>query len=414
MSSSFRNRHALALPLGVAAVLLLGGTTAVRAQQIVFLPGFETSTEWNSNRTLQIDDKDSLTGYRALLDARIRRITPRSDTEIHPAISYQKYSGRSDLDNVEGHVDMRSRYETLKGQFQVLGRFRRQDVFNAELGAASFDTDDPDVPDDVETGVINGGITRTSFLVQPSFSYSITERTDFEVSTRFDYLNYDSDLPRERVGYTSPSIDLLVVRELSPRLRLGVGPYYSHYEADDDSSESDSYGAMVNLRWKTSEITRSTLRIRGERNKDIDLEPVRVEDSAMAWGIEWIGLRELRAGDLEYRIGRFLQPTSFGGRREVDQLHVQYDRRFTQRTLLRSAVRYTRSNQISDFDSGGDRDQARADVMLRHFFTEEFYVAGTYRFAWVDRDQVGNAENHGFFLSIGLRKRDPTGGYREW
>jgi hypothetical protein len=416
MSSSFRKGTRGLTVLRLAALALLVGAPGVWAQQTLFLPGFESQAEWNSNRELSPSDKESRTGYRATLEARIRRLTPRSDTQLRPQISYQKVTGRSDLDSVEAKLDLRSRYNTLKGSLSTLGRFRRQDVFNAELGRASFDDGDPETPDDVESGVISGGITRTSAQLQPNFSYSVTERTDIEGSVRYDYVNYDSNLPRERVGYSSPSVDFQIVRELSERLRLGIGPYYSHYKADDDSSESDSYGAMVNLRWKTSEVTRSTLRIRGERNKDIDLDPVRIEDTATAWGVEWVGVRENRVGSTEYRIGRFLQPTSLGGRREVDQFQVQLDRPLSHRTLLRGAIRYTRANEISDLDTGGEgggRDQAQGDFMLRHFFTESFFVSGGYRFAWVDREATGSAENNSVFLSIGLRAKDPTGGFQE-
>lgn len=415
MSSSFRNRamrHPLTL-VGTLALALAGASSGAWAQQTLFMPGIEVTSGWDSNRQLSTDDESSSENYRATAELKIRRITPRSDTELRPQISYQKFSGISNIDSVEGKLDLRSRYETLKGKAALYGRFRRQDAFNAELGQASFDDGgDPTIPDDVNSGTVSGGITRTNFMIQPSFSYSFTERTDFETTLRYDYLNYDSDLPGERVGYTSPSADFEIVHELSRRLRLGVGPYYDHYERDDGTNESDAYGLTVNLRWRTSEITRSTLRVRAERNEDTTFEPQRVEDKSTAWGVEWIGVRENRVGTTQYRIGRFLQPTSFGGRREVDQLHVQWDHPFNRKTLFRTAVRYVRTNSITDLDTAGDRDQARADVMLRHFFTESFFVSAGYRFAWIDRESVGNADNHSFLLTVGLRAKDPTGGYR--
>lgn len=416
MSSSFRDRFvSLRSSRRIAALAaLLSVAPAAWSQQWLFMPGIETSGEYSTNRRLSTTDEESTSGGRVTLDARIRRISPRGDTELRPAISYQRFSGQSEIDALEGRFDIRHKYQTLKGRFGLQGRFRRQDAFNAELGQASFDDSDPTIPDDVGSGVVTGGVTRTSYQVMPSFSYSFTERTDFETTLRYDAVDYDSELEGERVGYKSPSIDVELVRELSPRLRIGFGPYFSHYERDDGINESDSYGATINLRFKTSEVTRSTFRVRAERNEDIVNEPVRVKDSATAWGVEWIGTRENRAGSTTYRIGRFLQPTSFGGRREVDQLHVQYDRPFNRRTSLRAAVRYTRANEISDLDvGGGDRNQARADIMLRHFFTESFFLMGGYRFAWVDRDTTGNADNHSVLLTIGLRERDPTGGWRQ-
>jgi hypothetical protein len=240
---------------------------------------------------------------------------------------------------------------------------------------------------------------------------------DLEATAQYEYLDYDTneDLQGFRSGFTSPSVDMQLVRKMTERFQLGVGPYYSRYERDDNSNESDSYGGLINLRWQTSEITRSSLLLRVEQNKDVILEPVRVEDKSTAWGLEWVGVRQHRLGQTQYRIGRFLQATSLGGRRKVDQAHVQYDRPLSQRTLLRGAVRYMRANDISDLETsdGDERDQARFDLMVRHFFTENFFVSGQYRFAWVDRNASGNAENHAVFLSLGLRKRDPTGGFRE-
>src|SRR5262245_12850926 len=141
MSSSFLERGARRQSRGAARFLLiaLAATPAAWAQQTLFLPGAELSGEWDSNRRLSTAQEDSTSGGRATLDARIRRITPRSDTELHPQVSYQRYSQQSELDSVESHLDLRSKYETLKGRFGLLGRFRRQDALSAELGSGQFD-----------------------------------------------------------------------------------------------------------------------------------------------------------------------------------------------------------------------------------------------------------------------------------
>src|SRR6201999_2819220 len=108
MSSSFRNRY---LGFAAAALLGVGLTPGAWAQQTLYYPGVEVSSVWDSNHQLS-QNEESTTGYRATLDTRIRRITPRSDTELRPQISYQKYSGRSDVDSLEGLFDVRSRYRT--------------------------------------------------------------------------------------------------------------------------------------------------------------------------------------------------------------------------------------------------------------------------------------------------------------
>lgn len=407
MSSSYLKRSACALPLALAAAPVL------HAQQVYFIPKVEVGAEWHSNRELTPNPalEDSSTAYKATLEGLWGRATPRSETEVRPRVVLQEFPDRQGVDPAEYFLDLRSTYRTLKSEWSLLGEFSQQDTYNAEFGTArgdDFDPENPDVDEVANSGIVFVGETRTRLEVEPSVRYALSPRTSLGLLANYQFVDYDSNLPDQRVGFTSPYVQATIIRQVGQRTELSVGPYYTHYEADNDLSESDSYGALINLRHRVTEVTYFTFGLSVERSEETRFTPLPVEESVTSWGFEFAGFRRGRVGSLRYSLGRFLQPSSVGDRREIDQLRIQYNRPLSPLFSVYGAVRLSQDRSIGDDRDGRDRDRALLEAGMSRLITPTFYISGGYRYAWLDRqDAPRSADNHNVFISFGFTGRDP-------
>lgn len=403
MSSSFRKAT-------LAVGLLSIGASAAYAQQYQFIPTVELTGEYNTNRSLNPVEDESSQAYKALLEGRWVRTTPRSDTEFLPRIRFQEYPDESRVDSMEGLAELRTDYRFLKGSVEFKGFYRQQDTFSYEYG----DTDGPEldpngqpVPDSDGASVVVPGNTRTSWQVEPTATYLFTERTSVELLGRFDAARYESETPGEREGFESPHFEASVVRRLSPASRVSFGPYWAKYESRDGENETETIGASLSYRYEWTKIDRTTLVLNYEQNDVYNENNFDQTDEVSAWGVEWIGTRKLRVGNIRYAVGRFLEPSSIGSRREVDRLRVTYSRPLSPRLFFRGTTRMSLNRELGNTTNNeSDRDQANLELMLRYNFTPTFYVSPGYKFAWQDVRDSGSAESHGVFLSFGYRGLD--------
>jgi hypothetical protein len=408
MLSSCRNGRAGGrLAIGLSGGLVaFGAAQAVRAQETYFVPEVSASAEYNTNRQLDSTQDQGSAGYRATVEGYLKRNTQLTKFFLHPQLSFQKYPNIPKLESVEGMVEAEGTHRTVRGNYSFVGRYTRQDTLNAEIGRAAFDTVDPNAPDTQGTGVAQGGITRTRYELEPGFSYSVTELVDIEGDLRMDSVKYESDLPGERVGYDAPSVSLTLVRAFGPRLKLGIGPYYSRYESDNNANKTNAYGADFDFRYEWSQITRTNLVLSFEKD---DITENGRSDSATAVGVRWLGRKRNRVGELRYSIGRFLQPSSVGTRATLDQFRAQWVRPMSPRLTFDVAARYTRVRSIGNSADDVGRDRANVDVLVRTLLTETISLAGGYRFAFLDRVTTsGSVENHGVFLTVAFIGRDPN------
>ena len=396
MSSSFRKA-------GTGALILLSVSCgpAALAQETFFIPRIVTSAEWDSNPEMIADSNlsSTSTSYKVDIGARFGRITPRSDTEVRPRVVAQQFPDRSGVDPVSGYLDLLTVYHTLKGQYRLLGRFSRVDTFTAEYGQAAFDNLDPQTPVVADTGIVLVGKTRTAIQVQPTFRYDYTERIALEGGLQFDKVSYSSNVLGSYVGYKSSRADLSLNRQLAERTELGFGPYVARFEADDGTNRTDSYGATIDVGHAWSETSDARIALSVERSDITQFQPARVEQSTNNWGLEIYGQRRNRVGSVRYRIGRFLEPSSFGSRRTVDQIQVQYNRPLSARTYFDGAVRLWRDRSLGGV-TGNNRDRALAELTLNRALARNWLVSLGYRFARFD-DTVSNvASNHGALIQL--------------
>jgi hypothetical protein len=411
MSLSSRN-GAFVAALALAALL----PAVVRAQQTYFIPRVSVSAEYNTNRemtTAATDDASS--AYTGTLEARTGRATPRGDIELRPRVTYQEFPDRDGVDPLGYFLDLKTEYRSPRVLTSFLGKYARQDTFTAEFGTPVFDDFDPaNPPLPNETGIVFVGRTREDVNLQPKISFVLTERTQLVANAGYQQVDYGASQLAGATGYESPSAGVGFDYALNQRTNIAAGPYWAHYESDDGTNETQTYGVQGQVRYEWSEISYFRAVVSFEQDDITQTDPLTgfsTDRSRNNWGLQLEGYQRHEVGGIRYSIGRRNLPSSFGSRRQIDEARVQYDRPLSPRLAFMGAVRFWRDERDSSTrisTAVDSRDRARGELSLRWLATPSIDLSGGYRYAWqYAAFSSGKAQNHTAFITLGYRGLDP-------
>ena len=361
----------------------------------------------------------SIIGYIADAQALIGIDTPRSQTTIRPRLKLQEYPDLNDLDDnqqvtpVEGFLDLVSLYAWQRGDFGVVGRYARQDSYNAETPGGRFDPLDPSFNDNPDSGRARVEQTRDWLQFQPTFRYEVSERTHIGVTADYQMVRFDSDGVPTDLDYDYAVLDGSAIWSLNSVSDLTVGAYASNYQAMTDSlgevSETDAYGGRVGYKYRWSNVTGVEAELFYESNDTTDLVAGGAEFSTSGWGGSLMAYRRQEVSEWRLSVGRTFQPTSDGRKAEFDQFRLQYDRDLSQRLKFLGAARYETRSSIASNVLSNDRDYARIDVSLEWMLTPRWFVGGGYSYLWEDRVKAPeSAEDNRLFMAVGFRGLRPA------
>lgn len=395
-------KSSLVVPFLGASLALSANVTGA---EFTTEPRVDMRVEYNDNLDLDpITTSESEDyGYIAEMDVLLGIASPRGETSLRPRVRLQEYPDRDDTENVEGFLDMLSRYEWQRGVFTFNGNFAYQDLLNSDT-SGGFDPLDPDGgnPDGGGTTI---GQTRTTIGVRPTYEYRLSERTTIGTSVDYIATRYDADEgPTTRTDYDYGVVDGYLTWAVSSRGSLTAGAYASRYETTDDVEKTDAVGGRLGYAYRWSDTDGIEAAINYERNDTETLLPILFEESSSDIGGTLTAYRVLEVSEWRFSVGRWFIPSGDNGKSITDRFRLQYDRQFSPRLLFRGEGRYETRSAISELNQGNDRDFARADLSLKWMITQKWYVGGGYSYLWEDREQaVSDADNNRFFINFGYQ-----------
>ena len=408
---SFRSA-ALIGAVGWVTITQVMFTGAAVAQEVAFVPQGNVSAEWATNRNLTVPAGPDSELYRVTFGGDLLRRTTVSDLDFRPLITVQHDAQIQTLDTLEALVDLVGDHRTLRSESSLLAEYHREDAYNSQFGITTFNPLNPNAPDTSGTGAIVTGVTRNTYQLAPQLSYDFTQRVSVTGSADLIAVRYSTDVPGELVSYNSPTADLTFGWRLNPTSSVALGPYYSYYNPTNGTEgavKTTTYGVSFDFVTKTSNVSQSRITARVERDSSPAAYGAPSFDKTI-WGLEWVGLHKFLTSNIQYSIGRFLEPGSAGGRTESDQLRVQYGKFLTQRWSLNAAVRLTRNTDIGNvaITNGSNRDRANAQVAVSYLFTPEWSVSGGYRYSRLKyADSTEGANSNAVFLTLGYHGLEP-------
>lgn len=367
--------------LGLGVVLAGGGAFAA---DTYFVPELTVGGERHTNVDLNptpTPDSKGIIGYSGNASAIFGARTQRSVTEVRPRVQYYDYPKRDELKRTNEFLDIKSGIETLRSDFEIVGSYRKQTTYEAQLLNPEFDDFDPNDPN-VDTPSRRSLISedRTRIQVRPTYSHKFTERLGTDLYVGYETMRFDSEGESTSVDYDYLWGGGLLTWDFGPKTKVGAGMYGAEYKGED-ADQVHSSGLEMGIEHKWSPILFGTAKINVERT---EIESITDgEGSTNDWGLQLGMVRNGQISQLRFDVERSFSPSSVGSRTVLDQIRLQYSHRFTPRWFFVGAVRGYRSRlQGRNANDGEDRDYASAYVQMGWNVTRTWSVSGGYSYYW--------------------------------
>jgi hypothetical protein len=384
MSSLFRNAPAgrargasAAIGLAVAAACCNANAADVYYQPIVSL-----ASAYNTNVELDPLIKQSAVGYFADAATNIGIATPQSETILQPRLLYNYYPSASQLNRLEGFMNLNSRYSWQRDRFTITGFFDHRDDVNAEQPGADFNPVNPGVGNtNPGSGRAEAGVVRNWLILDPTYSHLITPLSSVGVGAEYQRMNYSPD-DSAHVDFNYYMGKVFYAKTIDMRTDFSIAAFGSKYNAGTIDSTSNSGGVQFTGGYNWSSTIESTLSVSYQRIKFEETDPRVLDQTSNAWGASFSTVYKAIAGDYRLTVGRSIAPSSLGGLYTTDQVRGQYDRDFTQRLRFTAAGRVFRDRTTSGVINDNARNYAAASIRLQYMLTPRLFMAGAYTYLY--------------------------------
>jgi hypothetical protein len=390
-----------------AGFLVVAGLTltqAAVAAETYVQPAAEVRAEVNSNRTLATTNKKTTEGYSANLATTFGIVTPRSDTTIQPEIGYIDYP-KDKENSLQALLQLASNYHSPRSDFSVYGRFDSRDTYHSELASAVFNPLNPNDSTTPETGRLAIDTKRALASVNPSYKYSLTQRSVIGVSGIYQTTSYSGTNAASFTDYDYSLVNVFMGWVLNPRTQLNVGVFESRDKtktAGDGVTNGTGVNASLTFNW-TNKFT-SRLELTSERDDFKQGQPSvvrnRSNNTGATYSTQWSG----QVSKVQLDVGRTYTPSGFGGLYRADQIQVEYNRALSPRMSTDYAARYIRYSTIATQSNNSDYNYVTATAGLRWLASRTWYVSGGLEYFRVDNRTVTvSGNNTMIYASFGYR-----------
>lgn len=371
MSSWYRN-----YPKFVAAVVTLTASSMTMAAQTYFQPRAEIGAEVDTNRDLVTSGpKSTSEGYAVNAGGTWGIVTPRSDSTIRPQIGYTDYPD-AHANFLRAIVDLYSQYRSERSLASIAGQFNREGTYTSELASAQFNTVNPNLPTTPETGRVTTDAIRTILTAAPSYSYSLTQRLNWNVTGTLQTVDYSGTNAPSYIPYDYYLGGTSLTWVTNPRMNTSFGVFASRESAKDSSGSVNSTGATLSFDFQWSKRFSGRLELTGERDESKVVKPFVVNDTRTGAGATFVTSWKGEISTLQFSAGRTFTPSGSGGIFRADQLQVEYSRDLSQRLAFTTAGRYIRYDSQSSAYNSSSYDYLTAVAGLKWKMTRTWYLVG--------------------------------------
>jgi hypothetical protein len=386
--------------------LLAGG--AASAADIQTQPIIDVRAEQNDNFRMAPGGDPDADVYGVIADAQLLMdiATPRGTATLRPRIRYQNYPDRDDLEKFEGFLDLSAGYRWERSSLELIGHLSHEDLYNNETAGGDFDPTDPDGGGGSDTGDIDTSQVRDEFEIRPTWEHRLTERTSLGLGADYSIVRYDADPGVEtKKDYDYIQGDAYLKWAIDPRSDVSAGAYVSHYEAVSEDDETiDAVGIQVGYDYRWSEQIGFQGRLFYEENDIEETIPFEFSETTSNFGGYVSAYYRQQVSRWQMSVGRSFNPTGDGGKSEIDQFRLVYERDLSPRLSFKGAGRYETRNGLGSTSNTVDRDFARLDLSLRWLASRNWYIGGGYAYMWQDRATAADSgDNNKFYINFGYQ-----------
>lgn len=302
--------------VGTAVAMVAVLPSLASAAQWTMVPQLGLTADTDTNRRLHQPPRPSDGAVLGGLLA-ITRMTEISTLALTPRGSVSRYSGDDALDSEDWGVNAMYR------------RNGERLTFDAQAGLSD---DSTLITEPGETGFVEGNTRRHAINASTSLTQFLGTRHMLRYRLALSDIDYDRTLGTGLVGYRYPSLDLLYVATMSPRLDMTVTANSARLEVPMTHLESNTSGAQLGFRFRVSEnfdlearTGRSETEARGRRDSE----------QSYFTSASWHNERS----NLELSLSQDVEPSGHGILVHANDLRLGYSQRLTERLKLDATAR---------------------------------------------------------------------------
>lgn len=344
-----------ALACAMVTLNLLPGWS--RAETLI-APDIHFSGDYDSNKRLQLDNDDAVSGYVTEANLSVESQSPQWSNDLKIQIVSRHYGGNYDLGSDDQNVDA------------SLGYQRQTSKTSVNISAIN-DTTLTDQRD--FSGYTEEVKRRRYYSAGMDHAWQITPVDEWRLEYQTSSARYIDAENTNLIDYGFDNASTSIQHQLSEvfagYLTAGMGGY----QATDVDNESDSRDFGSGVLWKPSEL--SLLKLGAGKRKTryhyySDL--VQLDDAFNYATIEVV--RTLSSGKLSFKTEDLSQPTGDGNLYRVQRASLDYFTDLTQRLTLSLSAAYSQQRASAERFSASDRDNAQITASCRYRLTRDVGV----------------------------------------
>ncbi len=222
---------------------------AVHGAEWAIEPSVESRANWTDNINFMPNEHENVFNWTVSPKVTFARRTESTDVAGTASLGINRYPGNSQFDTNDANLSLTSQLRDERSAYGLSAAFIRDSTLASELAT---------------TGIVLARAQRNLFSASPSWNYSLTERSSVFAQYRYDKANYEAGFGL--INYSNQQASGGYQYLLSERTTATVSGSYSHYEADDGSFLTDSYGFNVGLTHNPTERLTLGLGIGAQRS----------------------------------------------------------------------------------------------------------------------------------------------------
>lgn len=366
----------------------------------------------------------------------------------HDDVTGQKLASRFDFGVREATWDIRGTAEFRIGRYSKEeldsenGFFKASSRFNTDRDSFRIDlstTDDSALTGDqvdADTGLVRGQVDRKTEVIAPSWTRSLTERSQLHIGYQLTDVSYEHGQSVRLFDYEQEGLTAQLLYQWSERLQLSLTAGRSEYRVPYTGYNSDSRFYQTGLTHRFSETFDWGVTF-GKRETEIDqmglgcpadtsyyyagsffgylcqlpsgvLEPLRPvtfssRGSGETYNVNLDKRFELTRVNLNF--GRRIDPTGSSTEVETDSVAFRLERPIRSTRLTVSlALEGFKARSIGGYAANTDRDYYRAEPRLQWKMTEHWTLDASYRYTHQKYlTQAEAADANSVYLTVGYR-----------
>lgn len=346
-----------------------GITTLLAAVTLCAPAAAETMLSTHATMTLEYNDNLRLSpraGREDWLRAASARgtlaiVRPDDSLTFSPSVRSRRYENDTVLDNDDWFFDLSAQRAFENSSLQLRASWHRDAALTSEFDGI---------------GLVEVGVERESWNVQPAWFYELTPYVKTKIGLSHNEVGYEDRAVRQ-VDYEVNAANWSLIREISEGAESSVTLSASRLEAPMIANRADQLGLQYDYARPLGEKLRLSVTFGARRSKFTQMFRPDSEDSGLLFGFVLSGEREY--GNWSLSASRTVDPSGTGTVVQTDSLSATTMREWTPSLTSHLRLTVSDSRDLQGIDPGGDRRYGQLRAGLGWSFTPHWGLAADYR-----------------------------------